>query len=164
MKIWKTIPQFPDYQASSGGQIRRKRDYLNPSRRGRTLSQRPGRKGYLIVCIADKTKAVAPLICSAFKGLKPTPRHQAAHRNGVNTDNRSKNISWLTPEENYQDSIRHGTHKKGERCHAAKLKDAQVLKIRTALLTKRQCEVRKIYNLSESQISRIALRRTWSHI
>ena len=164
MIVWRTVPQYPKYEASSNGHIRRKQSRFDPSKPGKVLSEHPGKKGYLRACVEDYSQAIAPLVCSAFHGLKPTSKHQAAHRNGVNTDNREDNLSWLTQSENYQDSIRHGTHKKGERCPTATLRDSDVLWIRKQLLTKKQAELSRELNISESVISRIALRHTWSHI
>jgi hypothetical protein len=56
-----------------------------------------------------RTLAVHVVVCTAFHGSRPSPVHQAAHRNGVPTDNRAANIRWATPKENQADRERHGT-------------------------------------------------------
>jgi hypothetical protein len=40
------------------------------------------------------------LVAGAFHGPPPNPRAQAAHLNGIKTDNRWFNLAWVTPKAN----------------------------------------------------------------
>lgn len=167
-EVWRTIPRYPSYEASSKGRVRRKQHRYYPMRRGPILSTfAEKRKGYIRVCVGDLTQDLAPLICEAFHGIKPSEKHQAAHRDGDKANNRPDNLAWLTQEENYQDQVRHGTDRKGERSGHAKLTKAKVLAIRRAVargVRGTQRRFARRLGVSETTVSRIILGRTWSHV
>lgn len=73
---------------------------------------------------------VARLVCLAFHGPPPTPKHQAAHDNGDVDDNAPSNVLWKTPVENHADKLRHGTAIFGEAVHSARLDPDRVLQMR----------------------------------
>ncbi len=43
------------------------------------------------------------VVCEAFHGPRPSPLHEACHRNDVGTDNRADNLKWATHAENLED-------------------------------------------------------------
>ncbi|MFI5102882.1 MAG: HNH endonuclease [Terriglobales bacterium] len=49
------------------------------------------------------------LICEAFNGPPLSSKHEAAHLNGINDDDRADNLAWKTPVENCADKAVHGT-------------------------------------------------------
>lgn len=102
---WKPIPDWP-YEASSLGRIRRIGKPQPLKSRVNTAN------GYNMLALVMNGKrmmtTVAPLICRAFYGPRPTPSHEAAHDNGIRTDDRSDNLSWKTRSENEADKVRHG--------------------------------------------------------
>jgi hypothetical protein len=87
-------------------------------------------RGYLRVCIHGKARPINRLICEAFHGAPPTPEHEAAHWDGIRTNNHEPNVRWATPAENAADRIRHGTNSAGERNPTAILTYAAVAEIR----------------------------------
>lgn len=131
---WRIVPDFENYEVSNYGQVRRiRRTYKRPLAPGRNKTT--GRL-FVFLCMQSKTKnyPIHILVCVAFHGPKPTPKHQVAHWDGNKDNNRSNNLRWATAKENTADSIRHGTFaiggKPGSKNHMAKLTEAQVAKIK----------------------------------
>lgn len=115
-------------------------------------------------------RAVHLIMCEAFHGAKPGPRHQAAHNNGVRTDNRIENLRWATPKENQDDRKLHGTHCKGEANPIAKLTKEDVKNIREAMSARAGGKIirdgvpRKLaaqYGVHRSNIYQIARGDAW---
>ena len=48
------------------------------------------------------------LVCTAFNGPKPTPKHVVNHINNIRCANWNTNLEWLTTKENVQYSIEYG--------------------------------------------------------
>lgn len=117
----RPIPSASGYFADANGHV-----YASC---GRRLSASVVR-GYLRVSIKRKSRYVSRLVCEAFHGPKPTLIHQAAHNDGVRTNNRPDNLRWATPQENSDDKKLHGTELRGERNGNARLTSANVLEIR----------------------------------
>lgn len=47
------------------------------------------------------------LVCTAFHGPRPSPKHQVDHINRNRFDNRPENLRWVTPRENQLNGKRH---------------------------------------------------------
>lgn len=121
-EVWKTIPDFPDYEVSSEGRVRKL-----PMKGTRTSH------GYMRVSLMKDGKTyyryVHQVVCSAFHGERPGGA-QVAHGNGDKVDNRAQNLRWATPTENNADKVIHGTQPRAQRSHLAKLSDASIADIR----------------------------------
>jgi hypothetical protein len=120
---WAAIPGYEGfYDVSDRGDVRRvdtgrlQRPYMHHS-------------GYPWVSLGRARFQVHRLVLLAFVGPCP-PGQQCRHLNGIRHDARLENLAWGTPLENAADKIRHGTQLYGERCHTAKLTNAQVAEIR----------------------------------
>lgn len=117
---WVELQQFPDYEVSDSGNVRRKARV-----RGGYRSDRPARtvdpvelkpavtRGYNRVCLytphGDKVSMfIHVLVCEAFHGERPNSSHQVRHLDGDNFNNRAENLCWGTASENQQDVISHG--------------------------------------------------------
>ena len=101
-EIWKDIPGFNNYQASSLGRIR--------NRSGRIM--RPwitgkNKCGYERICPrADRFSAcrgmyIHDLVSLAFIGSKPVG-YEVNHKNGKRLDNRSSNLEYVTHRQNVE--------------------------------------------------------------
>lgn len=125
--------------------------------------------GYERIIVADgstKTNiATHILVCLAFHGQPPSPKHQVRHLNGVKTDNRPENLAWGTPSENSADKIIHGTSGRGEGNSRCKLSAADVISIRQMRAngySYKDCA--KAFNISQSNARMIVQRKSWQHI
>jgi hypothetical protein len=91
---WRPIVDYPEYEVSNGGSVRRN---------GRVLKMSPNSCGYLHVKLwvngIPKTTRVHRLVASAFipnfDGKKDVD-----HINRIRTDNRVENLRWATRSEN----------------------------------------------------------------
>lgn len=121
MEIWKDIPGWEGiYQASSEGRIRSvPREHMRPSRKGnvccyrmkgRVLREAKNEKGYSVVVLSDAANGRRPLmhrvhrlVCRTFHGEPANPELEAAHNDGVRSNNRANNLRWATRAENLAD-------------------------------------------------------------
>lgn len=122
VEIWRQIPSFPLYEASSRGRIR-------SAFRVRQLQLDDA--GYYVVDLyvdgSRSRQRVNRLVCEAFHGPAKYPSiMDAAHRNGFKTSNTPGNLRWATKKENEADKAKHGTRVWGERHPRALFTDAQV--------------------------------------
>lgn len=96
-EIWKDIPNYPTYQASSLGNIRR---ILN----GKLKDVKPfmNADGYLQIKAEGGYRRypyVARLVAEAFYGVHDD-KMRVDHLNNIHDDNRAENLEWVTQSEN----------------------------------------------------------------
>lgn len=132
---WRTIPGWENYEISEYGDVRR--CVAGPTRKvGRPCQSKTSFRGYLSVTLyrdggaTRRNLLINRLVCLAFHGASPSPTHQAAHNDGVKTNNFWRNLRWATPKENMADRKRHGNTKIGEDHWKRKLSDEAVRDIR----------------------------------
>lgn len=159
---WKEIN--PDYIVSSDGQVGSRMSgglkMLHPKRDGH---------GYLQVGISvggcRKAHLVHKLVLEMFVGNKPTPAHQANHKNGVKTDNRVENLEWVTRSQNVRhrfDVLKIG-NARGEANGLAKLTETDVLEILSRVASGQKSRaVARDYGVNESTVRNIVHGKTWS--
>lgn len=154
--IYKVIPSYPDYVASSDGKI-------YSLKRGKRIEMRtsPNADGYLRCNISMRGVIVKLgihiLVCEAFHGRRPAG-NQCRHLNGIRDDNRPRNLKWGTAQENCDDRSKHGFWKSpsGERHPQAKVSDAQVAEMIHQFQTGTpQADLVRQYGLSRAQVCRI---------
>ena len=125
-ELWRPIPGFEEYEASSEGRLRRAvaaKSY--PA--GYVLRVYPRRNGYLTIraraaAIGEHIETtVSRLVALAFHGEPPTPEHEAAHIDGDKANNRPGNLCWRTHPDNMAENPARGASLPGETNPSAKL-------------------------------------------
>jgi HNH endonuclease/NUMOD4 motif len=168
LEIWKSIPGWSLYQASSLGRIRN-------SKTGYVLSPGKEPRGYLSVCLYCERPAEAPkmkikksqkvhkLVCLAFHGLPPVG-HEVCHNDGNRSNNVPPNLRWGTRFDNAADKKRHGTDVdlRGSKNNHAKLNETNIIQIRA---DPRALDlIADNYGISVSYVGRIKKFGAWKHI
>ena len=158
--LLKPIPSAPGYFAGSDGEIYGPRGPL-----------RHHGKRYARVWMYNHMRSIHRLVCEAFHGEPPSPKHHAAHGDGDMGNNRPENIRWATPAENCADRRRHGTDPIGERNPRARLTAEQVREIRATYANagkyiKRgtRAALAKKFGVPVGSIKDVAYGRSWRHI
>lgn len=120
----------------------------------------------LCVNNSPKTFLVAHLVARAFIGPRPE-RFQVNHKDLNKLNNKAENLEYLSQIEN----IRHARANKywgpqGEKNNFSKLTKKQVISIisRYAKGNIFQSDLAKIYNVCQSNISKITREKSWKHI
>lgn len=92
---WRTCPQWPEYEVSERGDIRR-----TLCRFGNIGLRKPYRaaNGRLMIAMrhCGKTRAchISRLVLEAFVGPAPSSKHQCAHNDGNPDNNHWSNLRW----------------------------------------------------------------------
>lgn len=167
LELWRPIPGYSNYEASSLGRIRSLR-----GKRNSNGTFRPGRmlkiflhNGYPVLRIWNDGKAksfkVHRLMMFAFYGVSTL---HVNHKNGIKTDNRLENLEYVTPAENnrhaYAIGLKHAA--KGESNPNAKLTSEKVKEIRSS--TKTHKELAQIYGVDKSIIHDVKTYKSWKHV
>ncbi len=122
--------------------------------------------GYYKVCLCKnkvcRVISIHTLVCTAFHGPKPSPKHEVAHWDGNPLNNRSDNLRWATKIENCADKIRHGTVIRGEATYNNILSEVDVLSMRK--LYKEGCpkdQIARRFHVSRTTVYDITHKRRW---
>jgi len=181
MERWIPVLGFCDYAVSSLGRVKR----IVPDRQGKNcghvLKGWTANSGYIQVRLyrggVSSSFCVHRIVCVAFNGNPPTPKHQASHNDGNRTNNKKSNISWKTPSENNLEKHRHGTmltgknHPskywpesvlRGSKHGNAKLSESAVMKIRKD--TRSAPAIGREYGVCSSMICKIKNHIYWKHV
>ncbi|QHJ80611.1 MAG: hypothetical protein [Bacteriophage sp.] len=173
-EVWRAIPGYPGYEASSLGNIRSFRSANG--RGGLKTTPTPVKptlikgKPYYQVTLGkgDGTYYQARLhvlILETFIGPKPSVFHEGCHNDGNPDNNQESNLRWGTKADNEEDRRSHGKQIRGSKSPNTNLTEADVLDIRQGLAEgKTGVELSKKYQLGRSAISRIKNREAWGHI
>lgn len=139
-EIWKTIPNFSKYEASSLGRVRS----LNYKRSGRVQVLKPsdnGNSGYFkTMLLRDdgiyNTRPIHRLVASAFFGDRK--ELTVNHKDGNKANNNINNLEWCTRSENVKHAFKTGLMipKRGELNGMSKLTKEKVEYARELARTK----------------------------
>lgn len=151
---WKPIQGYPNYEVNNFGQIKR----IAPCGGTNYKCTHPGKilkpinhhLGYPFVNLyvngERKTRAIHKIVARAFLG--PCPDGMVVHhKNGIKSDNRHKNLKYVTHEEHHQIS--------------AKITMADVINIRSLGGKFPQDEIGRIYGLSQTYVGAIIRGSRW---
>lgn len=169
---FRKIPGFPRYAIDEYGTV----ISVCASGRGKDrswghakrLNPVPSQDGYLRVYLSqdgkENTVYVHAMVLTTFVG--PCPEGlQCRHLDGNPANNHVTNLAWGTRLENDRDKLLHGTKQLGEEVNGAKLKASDVLEIRRrAANGERKSDIAKDFPVNHTTISRIVLRKTWTHV
>lgn len=173
-EIWKTIPDFPNYSASTHGRIRR--DAKGTSARPGTIMKpcagvnitKEGKPVSWSVRLYRDGKQHSPtihrLVLETFVSKRPEGM-ECCHNDGDSSNNRLENLRWDSNTANRADMIRHGTSTRGEKSHNAKLTEAEVKEIKRSLERFSGygacAALGKEFGVSMKYISQIKCGRSW---
>ena len=112
---WRAVPDFPEYEVSALGDIRRD---------GRALTPTRGKSGHLKVTLYNGQMhrgvsrgfrtLVHRVVASAFLTAPEPGLSLVCHRNGIPSDNRAANLMWGTTQDNVRDRQFHAMHGRGK--------------------------------------------------
>jgi len=102
-------------------------------------------------------------VCEDAHGPKPSSQHEVAHSCGVRLCCNPAHLRWATRKANRADNLLHGTRLQGERHGQAKLKEEQVLAIRSQA-DRSVVDLAAEFGVSTTTINFIINRFTWRHL
>ncbi|ANJ65291.1 putative HNH endonuclease [Erwinia phage vB_EamP_Rexella] len=174
VEIWKPIPGYAGYEASSLGNVR---SFRSANGRGGLKTIPTLLKPTLIkdkpyyqltLALGNGSYQQVRLhivILETFKGPRPSALHEGCHNDGDPSNNAESNLRWGTKEDNTEDRLKHGTQVRGEKSPNTKLTDADTVNILRALANGVSgIELARIYQVGTTTISRIKNRQTWKHL
>lgn len=165
----RPIPSTLGYSASKCGKI-----ISNHRLEPFELKQSNHRQGYKKVCVKTengiKNRLVHRLVLEAWIGSCPDGC-VTNHKNGIKSDNRLENLEYCTQSENMAHACGYGLSPKppttqGSECRLSKLDEEKVLAIRSSA-DRKPGYLRRLadkYGITPSTVSKILLRRTWTHV
>lgn len=149
---WAPVPDFPKYEVSTRGRVRRDDIVLKQQ-----INPEYGRPSVTLWRDAIPTTVfVHILVLRAWRGPMPDGC-ETRHRNGERTDNRLINLEWASGSINQQDKVRHGSNG-----GPAKLTREQAAEIRSAVAAgETQQSIADRYGVSRSLVSLVKDRKVW---
>lgn len=160
--VWKIIDGFEFYKINNIGEVFSIK---------RNIKMKPymDRDEYLMVSLRinnkSKWKKVHRLVAIAFMP-NPENKPQVNHKNGIKYDNRLENLEWCTNSENMKHAYALNLiiPNTGESKFSSKLKNSDIVNIKTNPLSLTQKQLSEIYNVHNSNISRIINGKKWKHV
>lgn len=161
MELWRSVPGYPHYKASSSGRV------CSLHGAGRIMRQPTSNNGYLIVGLCEDGKRTSMLVHKAvllaFAGPAPAGT-ECRHRDGNKLNNAIDNLEWATHAVNMRDKAAHGTELYGsDRPWLTGLSSNDVADIRgrykPRVVTQRM--LAREYGTTQQTISRIIRGEVW---
>jgi hypothetical protein len=174
-EIWKDIEGFEGiYQISDLARVKSLARYVPmkneiPTLRRERILKPSYAYGYALVGLSKnkvkKSNSIHRLVACAFIP-NPENKPEVNHKYPLlgKSFNSLWNLEWNTKSENTAHAVKNKLFKAyyGEKSHAAKLTEKEVLEIRASNL--KQVELAKIYNIDQTTISIIKTRKIWADL
>ncbi len=170
---YRSIEGFPSYRVGSDGSVwscfvRKNGQSRAPGdtwRRIKPIVQKNGR--FHINLSRDgkmHQKLLHRLVLSAFCG--PCPDGMVCcHLDGNPQNNFVSNLCWGTCKQNQSHRVLHGTDSRGSKCKTSKLKESDVLSIKTMIANGgTDAEIGLQFGVSRDAIYKIRSKANWKHI
>lgn len=167
IELWKVIPDYPDYEVSSLGRVRRSiysTLYGKKTYPGKILSLTINKKnGYIFIALPKAERnwlkrrylGVHRLVLENFVGSCPEG-HEPNHKNKNRSDNKLINLEWIT-------TLKNRSHK-GEKNGASVYNQKQAIHARWLCRLNFTCkEIAKVVGCSPHLVGRIRYKFKWSH-
>lgn len=167
---WRSVVGYESfYEVSDMGRVRSlpRLDRLGRPRVGRMLSCYIDEKGSGYRCVnlskdgVAKKTTVHTIVLEAFVGPRPSPSHEGCHGDGVRHNPALGNLSWGTPQKNWEDKWRHGTATAGANSVVSILTPEMVQWIRESAQT--SVALAPVLGVASSTIRAVRLRQNWAH-
>lgn len=160
-EVWKPIPSYPGYEASSFGAVR-STPAISKSGGYYILSQNLT-GSYLGCQLNTKRGRVNRLVCEAFHGPAPSPKHEAAHFDNNELNNREDNLEWQTSKQNKENQP---GKQQGVNNPRAKLTELDIKDIRARRLAGEKLDQihAKYPHVSRSLIAYTYQGKFWKHV
>jgi len=160
---WKPIKEFPRYEISNMGNIRKtanKTKFLKPYQT---------KYGYQLVTLyvgkKKSNKRIHSIVLEAFSCKRPYGM-ACRHLDCNPKNNNISNLRWGTYKENMEDMFKHGRIKMGSKNPNSKLKEKNIPTIRTLRLVNKLTvsQIAAIYGVGKCTIEDILYGKTWKQI
>jgi hypothetical protein len=170
---WALIEDYPAYEVSEYGRVRRCRPDRCGRGVGRPMPWHQRASGHVYVALSraggGRTRPVHVLVARAFIGLCP-PGHEVDHIDFNPANNHYTNLQYLTHADNQRRSFAAGrivlSHHRGEKANGAKLTEDAVREIRRRYqgggVHHRQLALE--FGVSQVLISKIVRKESWAHV
>lgn len=160
---WLPVPDFPKYQVSNFGRVKRFFKNAPP----KIAKPQVNQNGYLVIGLynLDKFKlcTVHRLVAHAFIP-NPEGKPQVNHIDGHKLNDFVGNLEWATSAENNQHAAATGLQKSGQDHHNAKLNNEQVLYIRNNPDHLMQKQLAEMFGLNCLAISNVQRGKTYRDV
>ncbi|WP_429499142.1 HNH endonuclease [Robbsia andropogonis] len=167
IEVWRLIPHWPEYEASTFGRIRRVKA-TRGTRAGKILKLRPHDGYWKVMLRRNATPRMAwvhRLVALTFFGSPLDARMEVCHNDNDGQNNRLENLRWDTRANNSADRVAARTDIRGEKNPGAVLTEGHVRAVRKMLSQGiRKTLIARQYQVSPSTVGDIARHRTWRHV
>lgn len=162
MEEWRRIPEFPEYEISNYGQIRR----IGKTKILKTFKDK---RGYLRISLRvggiKYHRYIHSIVMEAYEGPQPLG-YDVHHKDENKTNNYRGNLQYLISCKHREPTLI--KNQKGEDNNNAILTTELILKIRSEYKYNTRgygcTSLSKKYNLTEKHIFDIIKRRIWNHV
>lgn len=160
-EIWKDIAGYEGrYKVSNLGRV-----MSLACKRAKLLSPSNSKKNYKIVCLRNDGKSkvhrVHRLVAKEFLPAQSTSQNCVNHKDFDRSNNRLSNLEWVSTKENAVHSRKHGRMLQLVKMSEFQIKRARLMKEVAHLLS--QNKMSRLFNCSQSNISRILNNKIWAH-